>query len=63
MKKTHPLSALVKPLTAALAWAALSACVLSCCNDAASTTPDAAKAGGAPVSAAVVVEKSITETQ
>ncbi len=63
MKTKHAMSAAVRPLAAALALAGLAAFTLAGCDSATGKPADAAQAGGPPVSAAVVVEKGITETQ
>jgi len=51
------------PLAASLAMAGVLAAVLSACGDANSKTASAAPAQGTPITAAVVLEKAITETQ
>ena len=64
MKKMNQMSTLVRPLVAALAMGGLAAAILSGCN--ANSKPaesQAPAAGGPPVSAAVVVQKSVAETQ
>jgi len=64
MKNVKPLTALARPIVAAFAVAGLAASLLSGCDDATGKTAEApAAAGGPPVSAAVVVEKTIAETQ
>jgi multidrug efflux system membrane fusion protein len=64
MKNLHPLITRVRPLLVALAAAGLAAATLAGCNDASGTAAStAAAAGGPPVSAAIVVEKTIAETQ
>ena len=63
MKNSQQLTALVRPLAAAMALAGLVAFGLSGCDSANSKTQQAPAAGGPPVSAAAVVEKQITETQ
>ncbi|GGC21159.1 efflux RND transporter periplasmic adaptor subunit [Pseudoduganella buxea] len=64
MKKMKSLTALVRPIVAALAVAGLAGGLLAGCEDAAGKAAEApAAAGGPPVSAAVVLEKSIAETQ
>lgn len=63
MKNTHTFTSLARPLVLALAAAGL-AVTLAGCDDATGKTADApAAAGGPPVSAALVIEKPITETQ
>ncbi len=54
---------LARPLVAALAIAGLAAYLLSGCDPAQSKVAETAAAGGPPVSAAVVLEKQIAETQ
>ncbi|AXA91231.1 efflux RND transporter periplasmic adaptor subunit [Massilia sp. YMA4] len=54
--------ALTRPIVAALAAAGL-ALTLAGCEDATGKTAEAPAAGGPPVSAAVVVEKAVAETQ
>lgn len=64
MKNAQQLTALMRPLAAAMALAGLAALAMSGCDSANSKVPDAPPAGaGAPISAAAVVEKQITETQ
>jgi multidrug efflux system membrane fusion protein len=64
MKNVKPLTALARPIVAALAVAGLAASLLAGCDNATGKTAEApAAAGGPPVSAAVVVEKTIAETQ
>jgi|SRR5450830_88670 len=64
MKNMKSLTALVRPIVAALAVAGLAGSLLAGCEDAAGKAAEApAAAGGPPVSAAVVLEKSIAETQ
>ncbi|MFB9289610.1 efflux RND transporter periplasmic adaptor subunit [Pseudoduganella plicata] len=64
MKNVKSLTALARPIVAALAVAGLAASLLAGCDDATGQTAEApAAAGGPPVSAAVVVEKTIAETQ
>jgi multidrug efflux system membrane fusion protein len=53
----------LRPLLAALAAGGLAAAILSGCGDANSKNEPAAASQGAPISAAVVIEKQITETQ
>lgn len=55
--------AFVRPLIAALAVAGLAAYTLSGCEPAQSKAADTAAAGGPPVTAAVVLEKQVAETQ
>jgi multidrug efflux system membrane fusion protein len=57
------MTAKARPLAAALALAGLAAFGLSGCEEATGKTAEAPAAGGPPVSAAVVVEKTINETQ
>jgi len=62
--KKHTLSTLARPLVAALAVAGLAALGLAGCDSATGKAAEApAAGGGAPISAALVVQKSITETQ
>ncbi|XLZ71845.1 efflux RND transporter periplasmic adaptor subunit [Massilia sp. SR12] len=64
MKKMNPMSTLVRPLVAALAMGGLAATILSGCDaNSKATESHAPAAGGPPVSAAVVVQKSVAETQ
>ena len=64
MKNSQQFNTLVRPLAAAMALAGLVAFGLAGCDSANSKTQAApAAAGGPPISAAVVVEKQITETQ
>src|SRR5471030_3331315 len=63
MKNIKQLTTAVRPLAAALALAGLAAFALSGCDDATGKTSDAPAAGGPPISAATVVQKTITETQ
>ncbi len=64
MKTIKQLTVVARPLAAAMALAGLAAFGLSGCDDATGKTAEApAAAGGPPISAAVVVEKTITETQ
>jgi len=53
----------LRPVVAALAAGGLAAAILSGCGDANSKTDAAPAAQGAPITAAVVIEKQITETQ
>lgn len=62
MKTAHRISVLAKPLTAALAIAGLAAAVLSGCDSATANSAGAAPAAP-PITAALVVEKPVTETQ
>ncbi|MHA4871009.1 efflux RND transporter periplasmic adaptor subunit [Duganella sp. PWIR1] len=57
------MSALARPLVAAMALAGLAAMSLSGCGDSAKAAAAPAAAGGPPISAAAVVEKTIIETQ
>ncbi|MCE3264877.1 MAG: transporter subunit [Pseudoduganella sp.] len=64
MKKMNQMSTLVRPLVASLAMGGLAAAILSGCS--ANSQPaegQAPAAGGPPVSAAVVVQKTVAETQ
>lgn len=64
MKTIKSMTAVARPLAAAMALAGLAALSLSGCGDANSKAAEApAAAGGPPVSAAAVVEKTIIETQ
>nr|WP_315250541.1 efflux RND transporter periplasmic adaptor subunit [uncultured Duganella sp.] len=64
MKTVKSMTAVARPLAAAMALAGLAAISLSGCGDANSKAAEApAAAGGPPVSAAAVVEKTIIETQ
>jgi multidrug efflux system membrane fusion protein len=63
MKNIKQLTAVARPLAAAMALAGLAAFGLSGCDDATGKTAEAPAAGGPPISAAAVVEKTITETQ
>lgn len=66
MKNIELLTAKARPLAAAMALAglaAVSAVALTGCDTATGKTAEAPAAGGPPVSAAVVVEKTVTETQ
>ncbi|QGZ42497.1 multidrug efflux system membrane fusion protein [Pseudoduganella flava] len=62
MKNTNKLTALARPIVAALAAAGL-AVTLAGCEEATGKTAEAPAAGGPPISAALVIEKPITETQ
>jgi multidrug efflux system membrane fusion protein len=63
MKSTNTLTALARPIVLALAAAGL-VVTLAGCEDAAGKSADApAAAGGPPISAALVIEKPVTETQ
>ena len=62
MKTAHRISILAKPLTAALSIAGLAAAVLSGCDNATANTAGAASAAP-PITAALVIEKPVTETQ
>ena len=62
MKTAHRISILAKPLTAALVVAGLAAAVLSGCDSATANTAGAAPAAP-PITAALVIEKPVTETQ
>ena len=65
MKTTNQLMTLARPLAAAMAMAGLAALTLAGCEDAnskAAAAPAAAQAGP-PITAAVVLEKSVNETQ
>ena len=64
MKNIKQLTAVARPLAAAMALAGLAAVGLSGCNEANSKdAPAAAAAGGPPISAATVVQKEVLETQ
>ncbi|SDF61065.1 MULTISPECIES: efflux RND transporter periplasmic adaptor subunit [unclassified Duganella] len=63
MKTIKSMTAVARPLAAAMALAGLAAFTLSGCGEANSKAAEAPAAGGPPVSAAAVVEKTITETQ
>ena len=63
MKNINQITAVARPLAAAMALAGLAAFGLSGCDDATGKTAEAPAAGGPPISAATVVEKTITETQ
>ncbi|WP_093554776.1 efflux RND transporter periplasmic adaptor subunit [Pseudoduganella namucuonensis] len=63
MKTSTDLTSLLRPLAAALAVAGLAAATLVGCDTANGKTAEAPAAGGPPISAAAVVEKSVTETQ
>ena len=64
MKNMKPMTALARPIVAALAVAGFAVSLLAGCDNATGKTAEApAAAGGPPVSAAVVVEKTIAETQ
>lgn len=62
MKNIKSVTAVARPLAAAMALAGLAAISVSGCSDATGKAAEA-PAGGAPISAAAVVEKTITETQ
>jgi multidrug efflux system membrane fusion protein len=63
MKSVKQLTTLAKPLIAALAVAGLAATGLAGCDTATGKPAEAPAAGGPPISAAVVVQKSVAETQ
>ncbi len=63
MKNIKQLTVVARPLAAAMALAGLAVFGLSGCEDATGKTAEAPAAGGPPISAAAVVEKTITETQ
>ena len=63
MNKIKELTTLVRPLAAALAIAGLAAATLAGCNANSKPAESQAPAGGPPISAAVVVQKSVAETQ
>jgi multidrug efflux system membrane fusion protein len=63
MKNVKQLTTLAKPLIAALAVAGLAASGLAGCDTATGKPAEAPAAGGPPISAAVVVQKSVAETQ
>lgn len=62
MKTTAHFNRIARPLVAAMALAGLAALGLAGCNSANSAAP-AAAAGGPPVTAAAVLERSVNETQ
>ena len=61
--KTNQFKTFARPLAAAMALAGLAAIGLSGCNSANSKAPEGPAAGGPPVTAAVVLEKTVNETQ
>ena len=63
MKPTHHFKHIARPLAAALALAGLAALGLAGCGPADSKAAEAAPAGGPPVTAALVLEKQVNETQ
>jgi len=64
MKNIKSMTAVARPLAAAMALAGLAAFTLSGCGEATGKAAEApAGAGGPPISAAAVVEKTIIETQ
>src|SRR5471032_1187987 len=63
MKTIEQFNAVARPLAAALALAGLAAFSLAGCDSATGKPAEAPAAGGPPVSAAVVAQKTITETQ
>jgi len=63
MKNIKQLTVVARPLAAAMALAGLAVFGLSGCEEATGKTAEAPAAGGPPISAAAVVEKTITETQ
>jgi len=63
MKNVKQLTTLARPLVAALAVGGLAAAILAGCDTATGKTAEAPAAGGPPISAAVVVQKSVIETQ
>jgi multidrug efflux system membrane fusion protein len=63
MKNMKQLTTLARPLVAALAVAGLAAATLAGCDTATGKTAEAPAAGGPPISAAVVVQKTVIETQ
>jgi multidrug efflux system membrane fusion protein len=63
MKTIKSMSAVARPLAAAMALAGLAAISLSGCGEATGKAAEAPAGGGPPVSAAAVVEKTIIETQ
>ncbi len=62
MKSTYHFKHIARPLAAAMALAGLAALGLAGCQPANSKAPDAA-AGGPPVTAALVLERQVNETQ
>ncbi|UGQ48250.1 efflux RND transporter periplasmic adaptor subunit [Massilia endophytica] len=63
MKKLPNMTALARPLVAALAVAGLAAVTLAGCDSAKGKAAEAPAAGGPPISAATVIEKGVVETQ
>jgi multidrug efflux system membrane fusion protein len=63
MKNVKQLTTLARPLVAALAVGGLAAAILAGCDTATGKTAEAPAAGGPPISAAIVVQKSVIETQ
>jgi len=64
MKTIKEITVVARPLAAAMALAGLAAFTLSGCGEATGKAAEApAAAGGPPISAAAVVEKTLTETQ
>jgi multidrug efflux system membrane fusion protein len=63
MKNMKQLTTLARPLVAALAVAGLAAATLAGCDTATGKTAEAPAAGGPPISAAIVVQKTVIETQ
>src|SRR5476651_2796203 len=63
MKTIEQFNAVARPLAAALALAGLAAFSLAGCDSATGKPAEAPASGGPPVSAAVVAQKTITETQ
>lgn len=63
MKNIHQLKALAGPLAVATALAGLAGFGLTACDSANSKVQEAPAAGGPPISAALVLEKRIAETQ
>ncbi|MET3133041.1 multidrug efflux system membrane fusion protein [Oxalobacteraceae bacterium GrIS 1.11] len=63
MKNVQQLTTLARPLVAALALAGLAAVGLAGCDSANSKVPEAPAAGAPPISAALVIDREIRETQ
>lgn len=63
MKNAKQLTAVARPLVVAMALAGLAAIGLTGCDEATGKPAEAPAAGGPPISAAVVVQKAVTETQ
>ena len=63
MKRTHDWTALLRPMTMALAGAGLVAATLSGCGEATGKAAEAQAPAAPPVSAALVLERPVAETQ